>query len=223
MTQTQAISRDIRTTIGALPDDPGALRDAPYPGQVVHLLCGQEVAVRLARPRDTGMIQTYIRGLSPASRRNRFLGSLNEVSANDLYRMTHTDRCSLAALIAENAVEGGSIMIGEARYAVASDGVHCEFAISVDDTWHRKTLGMLLAGIVAYQARALGLRYLIGDVFRSNEAMIALARKTRFAVTGPVVDARLVRVAKDLSLLDALQPWNELASESWLMAAGELN
>jgi RimJ/RimL family protein N-acetyltransferase len=222
MSQTHAISRDVKTTIDAWPDDPDAFH-APGPGLAVHLLCGQEVVVRLARPRDTDMIQTYIAGLSPASRRNRFLGSLNEVSSDDLYRMTHTDGCNYAALIAENVVEGGSIVIGEARYAVASDGLHCEFAISVDETWQRKTLGTLLVGIVAYQARALGLRYLVGDVFRSNEAMIALARRTGFAVTGPVVDARLIRVTKDLSLLDALQPWNELASESRLIAADELN
>ena len=113
-------------------------------------------------------------------------------------------------------------MIGEARYAVAPDGFHCEFAVSVDDTWRRKTLGTLLVGIVAYRARALGLRYLIGDVFRGNEAMIALARKTRFALSGPVADARLVKVTKDLSLRDALQPWNELASQSWLIAADKL-
>jgi GNAT superfamily N-acetyltransferase len=222
MTQTQAISQNIRTTIDSLPDDPDALRDEPDPGQIVQLLCGQKVTVRPARPQDTGIIQAYIRGLSPASRRNRFLGSLNEVSANELYRMTHTDRCSHAALIAENVVEGECTMIGEARYAVVPDGFHCELAVSVDDTWRRKTLGTLLVGIVAYQARALGLRYLIGEVFRWNEAMIALARKTRFALSGPVADARLVRVTKDLSLLDALQPWNELASQSWLIAADKL-
>jgi hypothetical protein len=57
------------------------------------------------------------------------------------------------------------------------------------------------------------------DVFRSNEEMIALARKTGFAVTGSVADARLVKITKDLSLLDVAQPWNEPASQSWLIAA----
>jgi acetyltransferase len=92
-----------------------------------------------------------------------------EVSANELYGMTHTDRCSYPALIAENVVEGACIMIGEARYAVASDGFNCEFAVSVAESWRRKALGTLLVGIVVYRAKALGLRYLVGDVFRSNE------------------------------------------------------
>jgi GNAT superfamily N-acetyltransferase len=201
MTQTQAISQDIRMM----------MHDEPDPVQAaVHFLCGEKVTVRPARPQDTGMIQGYMRGLSSASRRNRFLGSLNEVSANELYSMTHTNRCSHPALIVENVVEGACTMIGEARYAVAPDGFRCEFAVSVKETWRRKKLGTLLVGIVANRARGLGLHYLVGDVFHSNEAMTALARKTKFAVTGPVGDARLVKITKDLSLLDTTRPWSGL-------------
>ena len=163
------------------------------------------------------MIQAYIRGLSAASRRNRFLGALNEISSSELHAMTHGDRRRHPALIAESIVDGARTMIGEARYAVAPDGLSCEFAVSVAEPWRGKTLATLLVGIVAYRAKALGLRYLVGDVLRSNDAMLALARKTGFAVTGPVADARLVRIAKDLSLPDAAQ--NELASQSWLIAA----
>ncbi len=197
-------------TIDVLPDEPDPVR-------AVHLPGGEKVTVRPARPQDTSMIQAYIRGLSAASRRNRFLGALNEISSSELHGMTHGDRCRHPALIAEGIVDGACTMIGEARYAVAPDGLNCEFAVSVAETWRRKTLAMLLVGIVAYRAKALGLRYLVGDVFRTNEAMMALARKTGFAVTGPVADARLVRITKDLALLDAAQ--NELASQCWLIAA----
>jgi GNAT superfamily N-acetyltransferase len=162
---------------GISPDEPDLVH-------ALHLPIGERVTVRPARPQDSGMIQAYIRSLSPASRRNRFLGALTEVSANELYGMTHTDRCSHPALIAENVVERACTMIGEARYVVAPDGFNCEFAVSVAESWRRKALGTLLVGIVVYRAKALGLRYLVGDVFRSNEEMIALARKTGFAVTG---------------------------------------
>jgi acetyltransferase len=212
MTQAPTISRDIRTTIDTLLGKPRVLRDQTDLGQAVHVLCGEKVTVRPARPQDSCMIQDYIRGLSPASRRNRFLGALNEVSANELYRMTHSDRGSHPVLIAENIVQGHCTMIGEARYAAAPDGFQCEFAVSVDEAWRRKGLGTLLVGIVAFRAQTLGLRYLIGDVFRSNEAMIKLTRKTGFALIGPVADARLVKITKDLSLPDAARPWSELAS-----------
>jgi RimJ/RimL family protein N-acetyltransferase len=84
------------------------------------------------------------------------------------------------------------------RLTVAPDGFNCEFAVSVAEGWRRKALGTLLVGIIASRAKALGLRYLVGDVFRSNQAMIALARKSGFAVTEPIGDARLAKITKDL-------------------------
>jgi GNAT superfamily N-acetyltransferase len=191
-------------TIDTLPDD-----GAP-----------QRVTVRPARTQDTRLIQAYIRSLSPASRRNRFLGPLNELSAIELHRMTHSDHGSYPALLAEIVVEGVRTMIGEARYAVMPDGFTCEFAVSVAEPWRRRKLGTLLVGIVASRAVALGIRYLVGDVFRSNDAVIALARKTGFAVTESAADARLVKITKNLSLLAATSFRNELASQSWSIADG---
>ena len=219
MNQISAL-HDIRTTIDAVFDEPRALRTRLDPGPLMTLLCGERVTVRPARPQDAGMIQDYIRGLFPDSRRSRFLGALNELSANELYRMTHTDGCSYPALIAEHVDQGDCTMIGEARYAAAPDGQHCEFAISVHEAWRRKRLGTLLIEAVSFRARALGLRHLVGDVFRSNEAMIALARKIGFVVLGSAEDARLVKITKDLSLEYSSQAWNERASVLWRCVGG---
>jgi acetyltransferase len=144
---------------------------------------------------------------------------VNELPASELNRMTHMHHGSHPALIAETVVEGVRTMIGEARYAGSPDGRTCEFAVSVADAWRRKRLGMLLIGVVECRAKALGLRYLAGDVLRSNLAMTALARKSDFAMTEPIADARLVRITKDLFLRDAAQPCNEHASQCWLLAA----
>jgi GNAT superfamily N-acetyltransferase len=177
------------------------------------------VIVRPALPRDTATIQAYVQGLSAVARHNRFLGAVNELPASELNRMTHMHHGSHPALIAETVVEGVRTMIGEARYAGSPDGRTCEFAVSVADAWRRKRLGMLLIGVVECRAKALGLRYLAGDVLRSNLAMTALARKSDFAMTEPIADARLVRITKDLFLRDAAQPCNEHASQCWLLAA----
>jgi GNAT superfamily N-acetyltransferase len=124
------------------------LPDAPASVQGLHVLCGEKVAVRPARPQDTGMIGAYIRALSFASRRNRFLGSVNEMSANELYRMTHGDDVARPALIVE-AVDGvAHVMIGEARYALLPDGLSCEFALSVAEACRHKGIGTLLIGII---------------------------------------------------------------------------
>jgi len=195
------------------------LPDAPASVQGLHVLCGEKVAVRSARPQDTGMIGAYIRALSFASRRNRFLGSVNEMSANELYRMTHGDDVARPALIVE-AVDGvARVMIGEARYALLPDGLSCEFALSVAEACRHKGIGTLLIGIIEDRAKALGMHYLVGDVFRSNEAMVALARNAGFAVTRPVLDDRLVRITKALSVLDGAQARNEILSQAWSIAA----
>jgi len=165
------------------------------------------------------MIQTYIQALSPAARHNRFLGSLNELSANELYRMTHGDDVARPALIVETVVGGARVMIGEARYALMPDGLSCEFALSVAEAWRHKGIGTLLIGIIEDRAKALGVRYLVGDVFRSNEAMMALARNAGFAVTRPVLDDRLVRITKAVSVLDGAQARNEVLSQAWSIAA----
>src|ERR1700730_5033187 len=174
------------------------LLDERHQVHAVHLPRGETVTVRPAHPQDGERIQAYIRTLSPESRRNRFLGALNEVSSKELYVMTHADGGSHSVLIAENVIEGASTMIGELRYAVAPDGFNCEFAVSVAEAWRRKRLGTLLIRIVTSRAKALGLRYLVGDVFRSNQAMITLARKSGFAVAEPIGDATLVKITKDL-------------------------
>jgi acetyltransferase len=195
------------------------LPDAPASVEGLHVLCGETVAVRPARPQDSGMIGAYIRALSFASRRNRFLGSVNEMSANELYRMTHGDDVARPALIVETVVGGARVMIGEARYALMPDGLSCEFALSVAEAWRHKGIGTLLIGIIEDRAKALGVRYLVGDVFRSNEAMMALARNAGFAVTRPVLDDRLVRITKAVSVLDGAQARNEVLSQAWSIAA----
>jgi hypothetical protein len=81
-----------------------ALPDAPAAVQAPHVVCGEGLTVRPASPQDTGMIGAYIRALFFASRRNRFLGSVNEISANDtLVRITKR-LCVLDGAQARNEV-----------------------------------------------------------------------------------------------------------------------
>ncbi len=167
--------------------------------QLLYLPGGERVTVRPAGPQDAESIQAYIHGLSPASRHSRFLGSLNELSPGEIHRMTRADRWSERTLIVEIAVEGGRRMIGEARYAVAPDRLGCEIAVSVAEAWRRRALGTQLLANLARRTKGLRVRYLFGDVLRSNEAMKALARKLDFGITAPIGDARLVRITKDLA------------------------
>lgn len=197
------------------------LRDASQSVQALQVLRGEKVSVRPARPQDIEIINAYLRTLSFASRRNRFLGSVNGLSARELHRMTHGDDAAPPALIVETGDMGARTMIGEARYAVSPDGITCEFALSVAEPWCHKGMGTLLIGIIEGRAKALGARYLVGDVFRSNAAMVALARKLGFAETRPVLDDRLVKITKHLSVPERAQARNEILSPAWWIAADE--
>jgi GNAT superfamily N-acetyltransferase len=152
------------------------------------------------------MLQSYIRGLSPDSRYNRFFGPLNELPATELHRLTHMDHPDRAALIVETSVQDVPTMIGEARYAISSDPPACEFAISVADAWRRKGLGSMLLGDLQARVRALGVPRLVGDVLRLNETMLAFARKAGFGLAARAGDPRAVRIVKDIALFSGVVP-----------------
>ena len=161
------------------------------------------MTLRPIGPRDAGVLQAYVRGLSPESRYDRFFGALYELPPAELDRVIHLDREYERALLAETRVDGASFVIGEARYALSPDRLEGEFALSVADDWHGKGLGTLLVADIERRARSHGMEYLCGDILRSNEPMKALARKTGFLMADVPRDARLVRIVKGLALTRA--------------------
>jgi acetyltransferase len=178
------------------------------PVDLLQLRDGTVVTVRTAHPGDADMIQSYIRGLSPDSRRSRFLWALNELSPPELHRVTHSSERQFT-LVAETVAGGRRTMIGEARSAVAPDGRFAEVSLSVAETWRRNTLGTQMLGIVMDRVRDLGVDYLTADALRSNGAVTALARKMGFGFGPLPADARLIQLITKISLP---RPAAELAS-----------
>jgi acetyltransferase len=158
---------------------------------------GEPVLVRPIRPHDAATLQAYVRRLAPESRRNRFLGALNELSPRELARLAAMDRPGEIALVA--FVAGDAVMVGEAIAAIAPGGARGEIALSVIDPWQRRGLGSLLMQAIECWARAFGARHLFGEVLRTNTAMKGLARKAGFSIRSPFTDARLVEIVKDLT------------------------
>ena len=184
-----------------------ALLDAPPLVQTRYVLGDKAFTVRPARPEDAGRIGAYIQGLSFASRYTRFLGPVNELTPADLHRMTYGNDATPPTLIVESGDGDARTVIGEARYAL--DGSACEFALSVSEAWRGKGLGTLIMAIIEGRAKLLGAHYLVGDVLRSNQPMLALAHKLGFIVAKPVLDDRLFKVTKRLSRLDGAQTSNQ--------------
>jgi GNAT superfamily N-acetyltransferase len=186
---------------------------------VLRLPGGETVVVRAIRPQDADCLQAYMRNLSAPARRNRFLGAVSELAPTELDRLTHMNGPHELALIAFARFGGETTMIAEAVQVIAPESRRCEIALSVTDAWQRKGLGTLLLSHVECRARMLGVRHVIGEILRTNEAMKALARKAGFASRSSFTDARLVEIVKDLSTPRAGVPCHEQFSQAQPIAA----
>ena len=80
--------------------------------------------------------------------------------------------------------------------------------------WQGQGIGSALIGNLECRAAALGAAKMFGDTLRSNETMIALARKLGFAFTRHPDDWKLVRFEKSVAV-DA----EEIPCASWRLVA----
>jgi RimJ/RimL family protein N-acetyltransferase len=174
---------------------------------------GEAVTVRFVEPRDAAALQNYFRGLSTRSRYNRFLGAISELPPSQLERFIHVGEDDRFSVVATIKVDGFETIVGEARYAFNTDISSFEFGLSIDDRWQGHGIGKALLKNLECRAAAFGAERLFGDTLRSNDAMIALARKSGYAFTQSPGDWKLVRFEK---LID-LAP-QDIPCASWRLA-----
>jgi acetyltransferase len=141
------------------------------------------VALRQIRPDDAAALQGFVRALSPASRRLRFHAALNELSETALQALTCVDQRSRVAFVLTVTEHGTERIVGEACYAVSSDGETAEFGIAVADALRGLGLAERLLAALIDAARAAGLRWLVGEVLAGNARMLAFMRRCGFAAT----------------------------------------
>lgn len=155
------------------------------------------VWLRTATSRDYEMLCDYFESLSSSARRNRFMGTVNNVATIARECLRSGLRPDRFTMIAETRDAARDCIVGEASYAFDRDVVCGEFAISVGDRWQGRGLGRAL--LIAVQSRAicLGYRDLFGETLKSNEEMRRLARKAGFAASRSP-DWRAVRFDKRL-------------------------
>lgn len=175
---------------------------------------GEAVTVRFVEPRDAEALQAYFRSLSSRSRYSRFLGAASELPAAELERSIHVGEADRFSVVATVHVEGRETIIGEARYAFDAGTATIEFGLSIDDRWQGHGIGKALLKNLECRAAAFGAVQVFGDTLRSNDAMIALARKAGYAFTNTPGDWRLTRFRKDI----LIEP-REIPCASWRLAA----
>jgi acetyltransferase len=204
-----------------------ALPNIPRPGTRRPL-----VALRQIRPDDAPALQGFVRALSPVSRRMRFHAALSELSESALRSLTCVDQRSRVAFVLTVTEHGTERIVGEACYAMSSDGETAEFGIAVADAFRGQGLAERLLAALIDAARAAGLRWLVGEVLDGNARMLAFMRRCGFAATTRGVEPGLVRVERSvdrsLPVAQAGGSWPGIARRrvrrllaAWLPSPGE--
>ncbi len=155
--------------------------------------------IRPLVPGDAALLQTFVRHLSPASRRQRFQSGLNELYPALLEQLTRASGRGHAAFVAVANESGREVIIGEARYAPSVEALGAtEFAVAVADEWQHIGLGTALIGRLVAEACRSRISRLYGDVMQDNRGMLRLAKKLGFRTGVHPEEAWLARVALDL-------------------------
>jgi GNAT superfamily N-acetyltransferase len=175
------------------------------------------LALRPARSSDGDALQSYVRGLSPRSRYNRFLGAASELPASELARALAANGRDTLTLLLTWTPEDRESVVGEARVALSCAERIGEFSMSIADDWRRLGVGSALLEEIERKAAAAGIEWLLGDTLPTNEGMIALARGRGFRL-GAGIEPRLVRIQKRLE--DAAP---DLPCRKWTEIVGGAN
>ncbi len=153
---------------------------------------GTHVIIRPIGKKDTELERSFIKRLSPESRRMRFLGQMREPSDEMLRRLTDIDYRNEMAFIALVHRDGQTLEIGVARYSTSGDGKFCECAITVSDEWHYKGLATLLMHHLIDVARERGIRTMVSYDAIDNGQMRELATFLGFKRKPDPVDSGMV-------------------------------
>jgi GNAT superfamily N-acetyltransferase len=175
---------------------------------------GDAITVRFVEPRDADILQNYFRGLTARSRYNRFLGAMSQLPPSLLERFIHVGEADQFSVVATMHVEGFETIVGEARYAFDFTTSSFEFGLSIDDRWQGHGIGKALLKNLECRAASFGAESIFGDTLRSNESMLALAKKSGYAFGNSPGDWKLVRFSKPIELAPQGIP-----CASWKLAA----
>jgi len=177
--------------------------------------------VRPLRAGDAAALRAFVCGLPAAAKRQRFHGAINGCSDTLLARLMAVDGERQVAFVAVQANDDGERIVGEARYAVARDGVRAEFAIAVAEAQQGHGAAQRLMRALLDHARAAGLSALDGEVLDGNARMQAFMQRQGFGIdaladTEPGVQRWTRRLdeepaAEGARPLQTLRTWWQLA------------
>jgi RimJ/RimL family protein N-acetyltransferase len=162
---------------------PGERAGAAAEGRHVLLRDGSRVLVRPVRSTDAPLIAEGFARLSEQSRRMRFLGRKDQLTAAELRYYADVDHHDHEALGALDPADGRGV--GVARYVRdADDPRAAEIALTIADDWQGRGLGTELLARLSRRAREEGIRRFTAVIAAHNVPMGMLLRSVGAVQTG---------------------------------------
>jgi GNAT superfamily N-acetyltransferase len=134
-----------------------------------------QVLIRPITSQDGQAERAFIEGLSPESRRFRFLGQVKYPSDALIKQLTDIDNDRQMAFVAVIPDGDRERIVGVSRYGMDAGGTSCECAVTVDDAWHDRGLGTLLMRHLIEVARSHGIHRMLSVDAADNARMRELA------------------------------------------------
>ncbi len=180
-----ALDARVRVEASAL-SGPARLAIRPYPKELEEVVKFQEgsLLLRPIRPEDEPAHHDLLSKLKPEDIRFRFFRAMRELPRSDYARYTQIDYDREMAFIATRKdAQGRPETLGVVRAVADPDNASDEFAIIVRSDLKGQGLGSLLMEKMIRYCRDRGTGQLIGEVFKANCGMQALARRFGFVVS----------------------------------------
>jgi RimJ/RimL family protein N-acetyltransferase len=171
--------------------------------------------VRPMTPDDGAALDAVFAGMSPESRRLRYLRPLHRLSPSVRAALLDVDGDRHAAFVAEHGRPDRRRAVGIARYVVDGDG-HAEIAYEVVDAWQGRGVGTVLLDRLLEAARVHGVRTVEASVLPDNAASLRLLRRAlpdlRVTWRRDLLEARASLVDEPLSLAALLDDLTGVAA-----------
>jgi acetyltransferase len=159
--------------------------------------------VRPVRHDDGALEEAFVRALSLESRYQRMLSGGIKVTPEWIDSMTHIDYHRHMAFAITTVSDGVEQFVGVGRYVVDAATLSADIALVLADAWQGQGLGRRLLATLLEHAQGAGVREAVGVVLATNKAMLRLTRSMGFAVTPEPGDATVVRIRRDLRIMNA--------------------
>jgi RimJ/RimL family protein N-acetyltransferase len=193
----QDIRRARRAACGA-PRSQGAPAPPPH-GDPARLPDGTRLLVRPIEPEDAPQLRAGFKRLDAGSRYQRFLAPIPYLTQRDLDFLTRVDHEMHEALVAIDARTGEGV--GIARFLRdPREPARADVAIVVDDRWHGRGVGTLLAGRLAERARAVGVTSFTARMLPGNDAARRLVERVGDDVRAREESGTIVLSARERAL-----------------------